>query len=68
MAYYSKPSDKISWHVNFRSSSRHRRSGYGQTGHRIHPDRLSRGQIIFLTIMSLSLISYVIVQMVKLSV
>ena len=44
-------------------------SGKKQTsGLRVRPDRLSRGQVIFLTIMSLSLITYVIVQMVKLSV
>ena len=46
-----------------RSSSRKKQT----LGHRIHPDRLSRGQVIFLTIMSLSLISYVIVQMMKLA-
>ena len=46
------------------SSSRKKQT----VGHRVYPDRLSRGQIIFLTIMSISLISYVIVQMVKLSV
>ena len=38
-----------------------RRSSAGQ---RVYPDKLSRGQIIFLTIMTLSLISYVVVRMV----
>ena len=33
-------------------------------GQRVYPDKLSRGQIIFLTIMSLSLIAYVVVRMV----
>lgn len=45
------------------SSSRKKQT----VGHRVYPDRLSRGQVMFLTIMSLSLISYIIVQMVKLS-
>ena len=34
------------------------------TGQRVYPEKLSRGQIIFLTIMSLSLIAYVVVRMV----
>ena len=45
------------------SSSRKKQT----VGHRVYPDRLSRGQVMFLTIMSLSLISYIIVQLVKLS-
>lgn len=44
------------------SSSRKKQT----VGHRVYPNRLSRGQVIFLTIMLTSLISYIIVQMVKL--
>ena len=36
----------------------------GLAGQRVYPDKLSRGQIIFLTIIVLSLIMYVVVRMV----
>ena len=36
------------------------------SGYRVYPDKLSRGQKIFLTLMTISLLVYVAVQMVKL--
>lgn len=36
------------------------------SGYRVYPDRLSGGQKIFLVAMSLSLIAYITIQLVKL--
>ena len=35
------------------------------SGYRVYPDRLSVGQKIFLTVMSLSLVAYITIQLVK---
>ena len=43
--------------------NRNKRSG---SGYRVYPDGLSGGQKIFLTVMSISLIAYVAIQLVKL--
>ena len=35
------------------------------SGYRVYPDRLSRGQKVFLSVMTISLLVYVTLQMVK---
>ena len=36
------------------------------SGYRVYPDRLSRGQRVFLAVMTIALCTYITVQMVKL--
>jgi hypothetical protein len=43
------------------SLSKKRKSTAGQ---KIYPDKLSRGQIIFLMVMTVSLITYIVIRMV----
>jgi len=63
MAHFNRQPRYVPWYASYRNYRQKRRGG--PINRRVYPDKLSRGQVIFLIVMSIALVLYIIIQLTK---